>query len=193
LAGAKLNEIPAEVIASFIEKQRQAKYEVSRINRALQVLRRAFHLAADWSKVEKLPAKIALVPGERRRDRVLSGDEENAYLKAAAEIGDSILEAYEKALRGIRATQRGKPPHKPEDPYLLRDTAVILRDCGLRPEEFNRLRWEHYRGDTIYVPYGMTINARREIPPLNAHAKCWSGGVVVNRSGCFRLRLQAGT
>ncbi len=42
--------------------------------------------------------------------------------------------------------------------------AVILLDCGLRPEECQRLRWEHFRGDTIYVPHGKTVNARREIP-----------------------------
>jgi integrase len=164
LAGAKLSEIPAEVIAGFVEKQRQAKYEVSSINRALQVLRRAFHLAVDWGTVEKLPAKISLVPGERRRERVLSEDEENAFLKAAGEIGDSILEAHQKALQGIRAMQRGEQPQKPEDPYLLRDVATVLLDCGLRPEECYRLRWEHFRGDTIYIPHGKTVNARREIP-----------------------------
>lgn len=164
LAGAKLNEVSGEMIASFIEKQRQAKYEVSSINRALQVLRRAFHLAVEWGKVEKFPAKISLLPGERRRERVLSENEQDAYLKAAGEIGDSILEAHEKALLGIRARQRGEQPQKPEDPYLLRDVTVILLDCGLRPEECYRLRWEHFRGNTIYVPYGKTVNARREIP-----------------------------
>jgi site-specific recombinase XerC len=70
LAGAKLNEISADAIASFIEKHRQANFEVSSINRALQVLRRAFHLAVEWGKVEKFPAKISLLPGERRRERV---------------------------------------------------------------------------------------------------------------------------
>ena len=164
LAGAKLDEIPAEAIAAFIEKQRQANYAISSINRALQVLRRAFHLALEWGKVEKLPAKVSLVPGERRRERVLSQDEEEVYLKAATEIGDSILKAHAAALQGIRATQRGQQPQKPADPYLLRDVAVILLDCGLRPEECHRLQWEHFRGDTIYVPHGKTVNARREIP-----------------------------
>ncbi len=170
IASAKLSEVSAEVIAGFIEKQRQAKYEVSSINRALQVLRRALHLALEWGKVEKLPAKISLVPGERRRERVLSEDEESAYLKSAGEIGDSITEAYGKALEGIRATQRGEQPQKPQDPYLLRDVAVVLLDCGLRPEECHRLRWEHHRGDTIYIPHGKTVNARREIP-LSARAR----------------------
>jgi integrase len=164
LARAKLNEITAEVIAGFVEKHRIAEYEVSSINRALQVLRRAFHLAVEWGKVEKFPAKVSLLPGERRRERVLSEDEESAYLAAAAKIGDAILRDYEGALRGIRARQRGKQPHKPQDPYLLRDAAIILLDCGLRPEECHRLQWEHFRGDTIYVPHGKTINARREIP-----------------------------
>ena len=119
----------------------------------------------DWGKVDKLPAKISLIPGERRREGVLSEDEESAYLEAARKVGVITLEAYENALHGIRATQRDEQPHRPEDPCLLRDAAIILLDCGLRPEECYRLRWEHYRpGDTIYVPYGKTVNARREIP-----------------------------
>jgi integrase len=164
LAAAKLDEITAETIAGFVEKRRQAEYEVSSINRALQVLRRALHLAVEWGKVEKFPAKVSLIPGERRRERVLSAEDEVAYLKAAEKIGVSILVAYEKALSGIRAAQRGEQPRKPEDPYLLVDVATILLDCGLRPEECYRLRWEYFRGDTIYIPHGKTVNARREIP-----------------------------
>ncbi len=164
LAGAKLDEIGAETVSGFIEQHRRAGYQVSTINRALQVLRRAFRLALEWGKAERIPAKISLVPGERRRERVLSDSEDAAYLKAATAVGDSVLQDYEKALTGIRATQRGEQPIRPDDPYLLRDVSVILLDCGLRPEECYRLRWEHYRGDTIYIPHGKTINARREIP-----------------------------
>src|SRR5215469_11217084 len=163
-AGAKLDEITAETIAGFIEKRRQSQYRVSSINRPLQVLRRVFHLAVEWDRVERFPVKVSLVPGERRRDRVLSLTEEGAYLKAARQVGDSIIEAYEHALEGIRATQRGQGPIKPGDPFLLHDAAVILLDCGLRPEECYRLRREHFRGDTIYIPHGKTVNARREIP-----------------------------
>jgi integrase len=163
-AAAKLDEITSETIAGFIERRRLAKYQVSSINRALQVLRRAFHLAVDWGRVEKLPAKVALVPGERRRERVLSEQEGADYLKAAIQIGDAITAAYEKATTGIRAERRGEQPRKPEDPCLLHDVGVILLDCGLRPEECYRLRWEYFRGDTIYIPHGKTINARREIP-----------------------------
>lgn len=164
LAGTALDAIRAELLGGFIEKLRQQKYEISSINRALQVLRRVLMVAAEWGKIERVPVKIRMQPGENRRDRVLSGDEERDYLKAAGEIGDAILEVYETALSGIRAKQRGEQPQKPADPYLLRDVAIVLLDCGLRPEECYGLRWEHVRQDTVYIPFGKTVNARREVP-----------------------------
>jgi len=41
---------------------------------------------------------------------------------------------------------------------------TILIDCGIRPEECFRLRWEHCQNDTIEITYGKTDNARRRIP-----------------------------
>jgi integrase len=164
LATSALDSISREIIAGFVEKQRQAKYEISSINRALQVLRRMLHVAVEWGNVEKAPVTVRLIPGERRRELVLSDEEEVAYLNAAGEIGDSIVEAFARALEGIRATQRGEEPVKPRDPYLLRDVATALLDCGLRPEECHRMRWEHVRKDTVYIPHGKTASARREIP-----------------------------
>lgn len=41
---------------------------------------------------------------------------------------------------------------------------TILLDCGLRPEECFRLRWEHIRDGAVHVPFGKTENARRTIP-----------------------------
>ena len=163
-AGAQLDSIKGEAVSGFIEKLRMGGYQVSSINRSLQVLRRVLMLAAEWGRIDRVPVKIQMQPGENKRERTLSDDEVTAYLKAAVEVGDTIAEAYEKALQGIRAKQRGEEPQKPQDPYLLHDVAVILLDCGLRPEECHRLRWEHHRGDTIYVPHGKTVNARREIP-----------------------------
>ena len=117
LAGTALDAIKAEMLGGFIEKLRQQEYQISSINRALQVLRRVLMLAAEWGKIDRVPVKIQMHPGENRRDRVLSGDEEKRYLKAAGEIGDSILEAYKMALCGIRAKQRGEQPPEPSDPY----------------------------------------------------------------------------
>jgi integrase len=47
---------------------------------------------------------------------------------------------------------------------LLRDVATVLIDCGLRPEECFRLRWESVGETGIEIRYGKTDNARRRIP-----------------------------
>ncbi len=164
LAGANLDAITPAIISSFIENRRKAGYEVSSINRALQVLRRMLHLAVDWGRIDKSPAKVSLLPGERRREQVLSLEEEAAFLLAVGQTGDSIIAAHVRALEGIRATKRGEQPIPPVDPFLLRDVSTVLLDCGLRPEECYRMRWEHVRRDSLHVPYGKTVNARREIP-----------------------------
>jgi len=86
------------------------------------------------------------------------------YLKAAQAIGERILERYSLALEGIRAIQGGKHLIKPEDPFLLRDVATVLLDCGLRPEECYRLRWDEIRDGALHIPFGKTASARRSIP-----------------------------
>ncbi len=65
---------------------------------------------------------------------------------------------------GIRATMRGLTPIKQQDPLALYDLAVILSDCGLRPEEGYRLRWDEIQDDTLRIAFGKTENARRVIP-----------------------------
>jgi hypothetical protein len=59
---------------------------------------------------------------------------------------------------------RGEILGEPSDPFLLRDVTTILLDCGLRPEESFRLRWQHVREDVLHIPFGKTENARRRIP-----------------------------
>ena len=164
LAGCTLDTITAERIAGFVAKRREAGLQVSTINRQLEVLRRMLKLAMEWGKVEKALPKVEMLPGENHRDRVLSADEEARYLEAATNIGEDIRESYRRALEGIRATLRREQPIQPEDPFLLRDAATILIDCGLRPEECFRLRWEHVRDGAVHVPFGKTENARRTIP-----------------------------
>src|ERR1022692_1929519 len=164
LANAPVDAVPPAVISGFVAKWRAAEYEVSSTNRALQVLRRMLRLAVEWGKAERPAPRVSLLPGERQRERVLNPNEEAAYLKAAQAIGESILEAYQRALTGIRATARGDRPTEPEDPFLLRDVSTILLDCGLRPEECYRLRWEHCRDGALLVPFGKTGNARRSLP-----------------------------
>jgi len=47
---------------------------------------------------------------------------------------------------------------------LLRDVATILIDCGLRPEECFRLKWENLLNGDIEIQYGKTDHARRRLP-----------------------------
>jgi len=164
LATAPIDAVTPEIISGFVAKCRAAGYQVSSINRALQVLRRMRRLAVQWERVEKPMMPISLLPGERRRERVLSPTEEAAYLQAAHAIGQERLEAYARALKGIRATQRGQRPSEPEDPFRMRDVAAILLDEGIRPEECHRLEWEQIRDGAMHVPFGKTASARRSIP-----------------------------
>ena len=138
--------------------------KVATVNRELQVLRRMFALAVEWGKVERSLPRVRMLPGEAHRDRVVSVNEEKAYLDAAQVIGTSALETYQRALAGIRAVERGEIPVKPRDPFLLRDVATILLDCGIRPEECFRLRWENDQNGVIEITCGKTDNARRRIP-----------------------------
>ncbi len=91
-----------------------------------------FRFAQDWGKVEKLLARVSMLPKERHREGVLSREEEEAYLGAA--------------------------------PPLLKDVATLLLDCGLRPDEAFRLRWEQVRDGALHVLHGKTDSARRSIP-----------------------------
>ena len=164
LATCTLDTITPEKITGFVTSRRKAGLEISSINRQLEVLRRMLKLAIEWGKVDKVLPKVEMLRGENHRDRVLSADEEASYLRAATAIGAGIQESYQRALEGIRAKLRDQQPIKPEDPFLLRDVATVLIDCGLRPEECFRLRWEYIRDGSAQVPFGKTENARRTIP-----------------------------
>jgi len=164
LASEALDAITNETISAYAHRRLDAGLKVASVNRELQVLRRIFALAVEWRKVEKAPPRVRMIPGEAHRDMVLSEADEAAYLDATLAIGNNKIEAYQRALTGIRAVERGKTPIKPDDPFLLRDLATLLLDCGLRPEECSRLRWEHVRDGAVHVPFGKTENARRTIP-----------------------------
>lgn len=142
LATARLDTITTDAISAFVAQRKESGLEISSINRELQVLRRMFHLAQEWGKVEKALPKVKMIPGERHRERVLTAEEESLYFAAAQ--------------------SEGMQQHA--DPRLLCDVAGILIDCGLRPEECFRLRRESVRDGVIEIQYGKTDNARRRIP-----------------------------
>jgi len=82
----------------------------------------------------------------------------------AKNTGPKKDRAYKRALDGIRATVRGEQPIKPADPFLLRDVVTILLDCGLRPEECYRLKWENIRDGGVEVVKGKRKASRRRVP-----------------------------
>jgi hypothetical protein len=59
-------------------------------------------LAVEWGKLEKVPPKVQLLPGEHHRDRILTAVKEADYLRAAQSIGEEIERAYRRA-PGTRA------------------------------------------------------------------------------------------
>ncbi len=164
LAGLRMDAITSESIAEYVAKRKAGDVEVSTVNRDLATLRRMFHLAQEWAKVEKMLPRVKLLAGENRRERVLTPEEEAAYLDAATGIGNEIQQDYQSAMTGIRAVKRGQQPRTP-DAYLLRDVATILADCGLRPEECFRLRWaENIRDGAIEIHTGKGKGSRRRVP-----------------------------
>jgi len=164
LAKLPLDQITMEHIAGFMAHRQVAKVQVSTLNRDLATLRRVFHLAQEWGKVSTVLPRVRLQSGENRRERVITPDEEGKYLETATDAGRALEQAYLSALEGIRAVQRGQQPKRP-DAFLLLDVATILIDCGLRPEECFRLKWQdNIRDGAIEIHAGKGRGSRRHIP-----------------------------
>lgn len=133
LAGARMDAVDVPLIDQFITRRRAAGAQVSTINRELATLRRMFNLVPELRPDLSIALpKVKLQDGENRRERVVSPDEEELYLKAAGP--------------------------------LLRDVALILFDCGLRPEEAHSLKWPYIRNGNVENYEGKTPRARRSVP-----------------------------
>jgi integrase len=163
LAALPLDQITGEVLGEYTAHRTAQGMKVSTINRDLATVRRMFNLAAEWGIATVRLAHVRMNPGETSRMRVLSESEEAAYLSAARKVGDDIETAYLDALHGIRATMRGEQPIR-QDSYLLHDIALLLVDCGFRPEEVFRLRWPQLRDSGIHIEKGKGKGSRRRVP-----------------------------
>lgn len=161
LRNARLDEIDTRLISQFAAwretqpilsraKKRKARKparlpKVATVNRQIEVLRRALHLAAEWKIIPAAP-RIKRLKGEVPRDRVVSHEEEKLYLAAAT-----------PTLRAI-ATILVDTGLRPEELYRAQWQNVFLQPAaGAR---FGR----------IFVPNGKTPQARRHVP-LTARAK----------------------
>ena len=59
----------------------------------------------------------------------------------------------------------GRQQPKQPDAFLLRDVVTLLVDCGLRPEECFRLKWqENIRDGAVEIHTGKGRGSRRRVP-----------------------------
>jgi hypothetical protein len=65
LATCRLDAVTQGLITAFLAKKRDAKLQVTSINRQLEVLRRILKLAAEWNKVDKCVLKGEKLQSER--------------------------------------------------------------------------------------------------------------------------------
>jgi integrase len=136
LAGTAINEITGELASEFAVYRLRNGMQVSTANNSLRVLRRVLNLAVEWGVITAAP-RIKVLSGERRRERVISPDEEARYLAAAAE-----------PLASVAAT--------------LVDTGMRPEECFRL--QWENITWLSSRNGAVLVTRGKTAAARRVIP-----------------------------
>ena len=136
LASRRLDEIQGEQAGDFAAHRLSEGLQPGSVNSSLRVLRRVLHLAVEWGVLESVP-KIELLSGERRRERVVTMEEEARYLAAAPPLLASVA-------------------------AILADTGLRPDECHrLRWED---ITWANGRNGTMLVTHGKTAAARRVLP-----------------------------
>ena len=136
LARARLDEITSELASEFAAHRLREGMQVSTANNSLRVLRRILNLAVEWGVLSTAP-KVKVLSGERRRERVISPEEETRYLAAAPEPLASIA-------------------------GILADTGMRPEECFRLCWE--NVTWLNGRNGALLVTHGKTAAARRVIP-----------------------------
>ena len=124
LADAPLNEITGELASDFAAYRLRKGMQVATANNSLRVLRRILNLAVEWSALDSAP-KIKILPGERRRERVIAPEEEARYLAAAPEPLASIAAVL--ADTGMRPEECFRPGW--EHVTWLRKGRAVVAGC----------------------------------------------------------------
>jgi integrase len=136
LADACLDAITGELASEFAAYRLRQGMQVSTANNSLRVLRRILNLATEWGVLTIAP-KVKVLSGERRRERVISFEEEARYLAAAPEPLAPIA-------------------------IVLSDTGARPEECfRLRWEN---VTWLNGRNGALLVMHGKTAAARRVLP-----------------------------
>ena len=136
LAEVNLDQITGELASAFAAHRLQKGMQVSTANNSLRVLRRILNLAIEWGVLSTAP-RLKVLSGERRRERVISPEEEARYLAAAPELLASVASVL--ADTGMR----------PEECFRLR---------------WENVTWFSGRHGVLLVTHGKTAAARRVIP-----------------------------
>jgi integrase len=136
LASANLDGITSETVADFAAHRQAAGLQISSVNSSLQVLRRTLRLAVEWGALQAAP-NVKMLPGARRRERVVTPQEQVKYLAAALEPLCSVAEVLVDT--GLR----------PEECFRLRWEAIT---------------WSNGRHGAFLVTHGKTAAARRVLP-----------------------------
>lgn len=136
VADARLDEITGELASDFAAHRLGEGMQVSTANNSLRVLRRILNLAAVWGVLATAP-KVKVLPGERRRERVITPEEEVRYLAAVPEPLASIA-------------------------TVLADTGMRPEECFRLCWE--NVTWLNGRNGAMLVTHGKTAAARRVIP-----------------------------
>lgn len=136
LADARLDEITSESVSSFASHRLAEGMEVSTANNSLRVLRRILNLAVEWGILGAAP-KFKTLPGERRRERVITPEEEARYLAAAPQLLASVA-------------------------VVLADTGMRPEECFRLVWE--NVTWVAGRNGALLVAHGKSAAARRVLP-----------------------------
>lgn len=136
LAGTRIDGITSELASEFASHRLREGMQVSTANNSLRVLRRTLNLAVEWNVIASAP-KIKTLSGERRRERVITLEEEARYLAATPEPLASIA-------------------------TVLADTGLRPEECFRLCWE--DVTWINGRNGALLVTRGKTAAARRVIP-----------------------------
>lgn len=136
LADARLDQITSELASDFASHRLREGMQISTANNSLRVLRRILNLAVEWGVLATGP-KVKVLSGERRRERVITSEEEARYLAAAPEPLASI------------ATVLADTGMRPEESFRLR---------------WEYVTWINGRNGALLITHGKTDAARRVIP-----------------------------
>jgi hypothetical protein len=85
LANLQLDEIDGEHIAQFVAHRQSLGLQVSYVNGSVRALRRMLRLAVEWGVLEVAP-RVEMLPGEHRRERVVTPEERTAVPVSSAHL-----------------------------------------------------------------------------------------------------------